>query len=109
MRTVGDILEACQEQQPATEEELRLALLALYYCLHLSCPHDYEGKAPMLLELRAKDNFERKFRLMKAEPSKWLGARYTPGTKENREGRGVSKRILAGFERARLDKSGKGP
>ena len=92
-RTVSDIVGACQEQTPATEQELRLALLSLYYAwsIHSSAPTAKEGSLLRVFQMEA---FEARFRVMKAEPSKWLGARYTPGTPENVAGRAVSHVIL---------------
>lgn len=92
-RTVGDIVGACQDGTPATDEELRLALLSLYYgwSTHSMAPRAKEGT---LLHLFQKEAFEARFRVMKAEPSKWLGERYTPGTAANNEGRRQSMAIL---------------
>lgn len=101
MRTVGEIVDACQEEQPATEQELRLALLSLYYVLQMSCPHDYEQAGELKLRMRAKENFERQFRMLKATPEVWLGERWTPGTDANAKGREQSKRVAAAFNRRR--------
>jgi hypothetical protein len=100
-RSVGDIVEAVQEQGPVTEAELRLALLCLYYDLQMACPSDYAGKPQVQLEWRAKENFERRFRMLKAPPAIYLGPRWTPGTPENAQGRAGSKAILAAFEKSR--------
>lgn len=96
--TIGDIIEAVQEERPVDDVLLRSALLSLYYCLQLSCPSDYAGKPQVQLEWRAKENFERLFRILRAEPQMWLGERYTPGTEANKKGREQSKKILAAFE-----------
>ncbi len=101
MRTVGAIVESVQEQQPATEEELRLALLAVFYHAQMACSSDYAGKPAVIAERRAKDNFERHFRLLRTEPDKYLGPRWTPGSPENAEGRAASKRVLAAFVKSR--------
>lgn len=82
-KTIGDIVEACQEQQPVTEQELRLALLCFYSA---SVLNNSPGRNP--------EGFEQHFRLMKSKPSVYLGARWTPGTVENTEGRALSKSIL---------------
>ncbi|HEU4544314.1 MAG TPA: hypothetical protein VFR23_24500 [Jiangellaceae bacterium] len=98
---MNDIVGAVQEQEPATEEELRLALLCLYYDGQMSAPSDYESAGELRLRMRAKENFERRFRMLKADPSVYLGERWTPGTEENRAGRELSKRVLAKFEKSR--------
>lgn len=100
-RTVSDIVTAVQEQQPATDEELRHALLVLFLTLQMSCPSDYKDAGPMQLKMRAELNFERMFRMMKSNPTTYLGPRWTPGTVENAEGRATSKRIVEAFERSR--------
>lgn len=99
MRTVSDIVEAVQTQQPATDEELRLTLLCLYYNSILDAPSDFEGASELKLRLRAQEAFSRRFRVLKAEPDKYLGERYTPGTQANAEGRDLSEKVLAAFER----------
>lgn len=101
MRTVSEIVGAVQEQQSATDEELRLALLCLFYDGQMACPSDYEGKSRALLEARARGNFDRRFRMLKADPSVYLGERWTPGTPENLDGRILSKRVLEAFEKKR--------
>jgi hypothetical protein len=100
-RTVSEIVEAVQEQQPATEAELRLALLCLFYDGQMSCPHDYAGKTQVHLEMRAKENFERRFRMLRALPATYLGPNWTPGTPENTSQRESSKRILRAVEKKR--------
>lgn len=99
MRTVGDIVGAVQEGQPATDEELRLALLCIFYDWQMATPSDYAGKSQLHLEMRARESFERRFRVLKAPPGVYLGPRWTPGTVENAEGRASSKAILAAFEK----------
>jgi hypothetical protein len=101
-RTVNDIVGACQEQTPATEQELRLALLCLYYgwSTHSMAPRAAEGS---LLHLYQKEAFEARFRVMKAEPSKYLGERYTPGTEANQQGRKTSMAILAAATKGKPD------
>ena len=98
MRTVSEIVDAVQEQRPATEEELRLALLCLFYDGTMAAPHDYEDASELKLRMRAKENFERRFRMLRAEPGKYLGKRWTPGTAENAEGRALSQSVLKAVE-----------
>lgn len=87
MRTVSEIVGAVQEQQPCSDRELRLALLCLYYTLNMSCTRPEESSM-------ARDNFERQFRMMKADPEIYLGENWTPGTKANTSQRELSKKIL---------------
>ena len=98
MRTVSEIIEAVQEQQPATEEELRLALLCCHYSLTLAQRYDFETASEMALRMGAKETFERNFRMMKSDPTVYLGANWTPGTSENKAQRDRSKRVLKAFE-----------
>lgn len=101
MRTVSEIVEAAQEQQPATDEELRLALLCVYYALQLGTASSYETDSELILRARAKANFESMFHMMRTDPTVRLGRNWTPGTPENTAQRAQSKRILAGFEKRR--------
>lgn len=101
VRTISEIIDACQEQQPATEEELRLTLLALHYCLQMSCPSQFASFGESRLRTEAEENFKRWFRLLRESPDKYLGANWTPGTPENTEQRRLSKRVLRAFEKAR--------
>ena len=100
-RTVGDIIEAVQEGQAVTDEEMRLTLLALYYSLVLASPSDHANKPLWWFQGLARDNFARRFSLMKQDPRRYLGERYTPGAEENKKGRAQSKRVLAAFEKRR--------
>lgn len=82
-RTVGEIVEAIQEGLPVSEDELRLTLLCCYYGGQMSASSDYERAGEILLRTRAKDNFERWFRMLRAIPAQYLGPNWTPGTPEN--------------------------
>lgn len=93
MRSVNEIILAVQEQQPATEEELRLALLCIDYEMTISTETDWNEASPALLRSRASEQFSRRFRMGKADPKEWLGRRWLPGTEENRRAREVSMRI----------------
>ena len=96
-KTVADIIEACQEQQPVSELELRHALLCLYYDSQLATRHNFGTDTE--LRRHAKEDFERRFRMMRAIPSVYLGEAYRPGTAENTKRREQSKRVLAAFEK----------
>lgn len=104
MRTVEEIVEAVQEQQLVSEDELRLALLCLFYDGYMACPSDYAGRSELALRVQAKDNFQRRFRMLRTNPREYLGSRWTPGTPENRVNRAMSKRVLASFEAHRAKK-----
>lgn len=104
-RTVSDIIEACQEQAGVTERELRHALLCLYYDSQLATQHDFATVSDTTLRRRAQENFERRFRMLRAAPATYLGAQYTPGTPENTKRREQSKRLVAAFEKSRGGKS----
>lgn len=95
MRTTIDIIGAVQEQQPVTEHELKLALLCLYYDGALATTADFENASHLKLKLRAKESWERRFRMLKAEPDRYLGDRYTPGTEANATGRAASEAIYS--------------
>lgn len=95
MRTVGEIVEAVQEQQPVTEAELRLALLCLFYDGQLACPSDFEGASELRLRMRAQESFSRRFRMLREPADLYLGARWTPGSEENTTARRASKAIAS--------------
>jgi hypothetical protein len=101
MRTTNEIICAVKDCQPATDEELRLALVAMsgMYLLLQSSLYELaeavgidEGKTgpqPLITaRLRAhgaKRLLEDMFRAAKTPPDKWLGPAHTPGTPENKE------------------------
>lgn len=93
MRTVSEIVDAVQEGAPATDQELRTALLCLFYDGSLATKPDFEDASELKLRTRARESFERRFRMMKSKPDKYLGPRWTPGTEENRQGRELSRKI----------------
>lgn len=109
MRTIGDIIEAVQEQQAVTDEELRLTLLSLYYFMAIHAPfRDFDKEPEMVLRMRLRDAMSDHFALMKLTPAERLGANWTPGTPENTAQRARSKRVLAAFEKHRGAKVEKG-
>ena len=102
MRTVNEIVQAVQEQQPATEDELRLALLAVHYAFGIAVPMQDTSKiGEVLLRVRAADNVNLRFRVLKSAPDEYLGPNWTPGTPQNQRQRAQSKRILEAFEKQR--------
>ena len=90
VRTVNEIVGAVQEGQPATDEELRLALLCLYYNGQLSARAPRENTSLTVYQMRESEAFEHRFNMLKSEPQKYLGERWTPGTKANGDGRKAS-------------------
>lgn len=104
MRRVVDIVEAVQEQQPVTEEELRLALLCVFYdgqadsrfMSDLASAGDAVG-VPATMMAIAKEHYARRFRMLRADQATYLGKNWTPGTPENTRQRAQSKAILEGF------------
>lgn len=92
MRSTLQIIIAVKESQPVTEEELRLALLALSSINHF-VQHDLdalieaieEGRAAPFLKMKAefsKGNRERLFQGIKKDPQEWLGPGNIPGNPE---------------------------
>lgn len=102
MRTTLEIIIAVQECQPATEEELRLALVALSG-IESFISHDLQdlvddvigGKPTAKFRAEyANGTIDRMFQARKTPPDKWLGPNGIPGTPENIAGRAISKRIF---------------
>lgn len=90
MRSTNEIIIAVKESQPATDEELRLALLVMS-----NIDYFVEGKLRELIEAIeedkpstksrarfAKDTLEGMFLARKKPPKDWLGPENTPGTPE---------------------------
>lgn len=107
MRSTLEIIIAVQESQPATEEELRLALLALSGINHF-IQHDLddiveaitEQKPFAILKMKAefsKGTRERLFQGIKKDPREWLGPGNTPGNPEYESRRELAKKV---FKRA---------
>ena len=51
IRTVGEIVEAVQRQEDVGNDELRLALLCLYYDGTMAARSDYERQSEVALRL----------------------------------------------------------
>jgi hypothetical protein len=92
MRSTLEIIIAVKESQPVTEEELRLALLALSGINHF-VEHDLNGlieaieagKPAPFLKMKAefcKGTRERLFQGIKKDPREWLGPGNIPGNPE---------------------------
>ena len=104
MRTVFEIVSAVQEQEDVTIDELRLALLCVFYDGAMASPGDFNEASELKLRLQAKENFERRFRMLKSDPAVYLGPNWTPGSPENKAQREASKRVLAAFQKRQGDK-----
>lgn len=90
-RSTLEIIVAVKEAGPATENELRLALVALSSVEHF-LRHDLEelaaaveeGKASAKLRAGfARGTLERMFAALKKPPAEWLGEGNIPGTPEH--------------------------
>lgn len=92
VRSTLQIIVAVTESQPVSEEELRLALLALSGINHF-IQHDLDGlveaileeKLPAFLKMKAqfaKENRETMFLAIKKDPKEWLGPGNIPGNPE---------------------------
>ena len=104
MRTTNQIICAVKECQPATEEELRLALTALS-AIEWTIKDTLQGMIDSIragqpmraLQFRsacAQDTLSGMFHAIKSAPDVWLGANHTPGTPEQREGMRIAKAVV---------------
>lgn len=90
-RNILEIIIACKEQQPATEEELRLCVVALSAMLYTVEREErelfeavVEGKPSAKLRAEVcKRETEIRFKAKKMAPREYLGPSHTPGTPEN--------------------------
>jgi hypothetical protein len=101
MRTTLEIIIAVKDNQPVTEQELKLALLAMS-----SIEHFVQGQLDALIEavesgksakLRAalaKQMRETMFRAKKSDPEKWLGPENIPGNPKHDERLRWAKRLF---------------
>ncbi len=104
MRTTLQIILAVKESQNVTEEELKLALVALegisYFYHHTAqdLVEAIEGKkSQVYLDLKAgfaRKSFESMFKALKTAPDKWLGPANTPGTEEYKQRMGWAKSLF---------------
>lgn len=94
MRSTLEIIIAVKESQPVTEEELRMALLALSGIDHFRSGtinqliESIESKAQLRIDLAAgfaKQQRESLFKAMKKDPVEWLGPGNLPGNPEYEE------------------------
>jgi len=103
MRTINEVIIAVQEQQPCTDDELRLTLLAVS-AMHQRAERYLYDLAEVILadELRRarfKAAFqigekERTFQARKTPADKYLGPEHTPGTPENKRLVQMGKNLL---------------
>jgi hypothetical protein len=108
-RSILDIVIACKGQQPATEGELRLAVVALSHLLRGVERSERDLVEAVLADkpaakLRAqfaRREAEIRFRSKKMAPADYLGPGHTPGTPENLK---LRKMAAAVFEKATGEK-----
>jgi len=100
IKTISEIVGACQELEPVSEHDLRLAVLAIYYRLQNVCYAEPKSLATGLCEM-PQERYDAWRKFMNATPAKWLGDGWTPGTEENMTRRRVAKAI---FEKATVEK-----
>ena len=105
MQSILEIVIAAKDQQPATEEELRLTVVALSAMLSLversgrelaEAVRDDKPAAGMRAAFFLRDA-ETRFKGRKMAPVDYLGPGYTPGTPENDQ---LKKTAAAVFEKA---------
>ena len=104
MRSSNEIIIAAKEQQPVTEEELRMALLVEVNCEYFlkKAILDWleavdKPTTPLIIRMRqnrAREILESVFKMHKGDPLVVLGTRNIPGTPENTAGIALSKKIF---------------
>lgn len=104
MRTTLQIIIAVKECEPVTEEELKLALIALSNIEHFynKAAQDLidairAEKSMALLKMKAEfawGTIESMFKAKKTPPDTWLGPDNTPGTPENKRQMEMGKKIF---------------
>lgn len=110
MPSILEVIIACKEQGPATEEDLRLTVVALSTMLHLVEDEERQLVEAVLADksvakIRARfaqQASERRFKSRKMTPREYLGENYTPGTEANRRLREQSTRIFEAATGERL-------
>lgn len=102
MRTTLEIIIAVQACEPVTEEELRLALIAMSNINHF-IEYNFqrliqtvlEGKPTAKMQAEfSNGTIERMFQARKRPPDEWLGSSDMPGTPENRRQMELSKKMF---------------
>ena len=99
MRSIMGIVEAVSECEPATDEELRLTVVALRGFITLFTRSDFEKKSDLALRMHAKHQFEAKFSMMRTDPRKYLGPDGIPGSPGNQQRRKSARGVLAAVEK----------
>lgn len=94
-RTIGDIIEAAKSCEPATDEELRLALCAVSSLMVLHSLAPEPARQLWYHERMANERFEARFRILRAKPSEYLGPQNTPGNPEYVERRRISNALMS--------------
>lgn len=105
MRSTLDIIIAVKENQPCTEKELRLALLALSSMefilkkdlmdlLEALNKEEHLSDRTSLRFLFAKQALDRMWEAAKIDPEQWLGSGNIPGTPEYEDRMRMNKKIF---------------
>lgn len=104
MRTTNEIIIAVKDCEDVSEEELRLAIVAMssikYFVqseLQKLIDAIREKKPQAMLEMKAEfawGTIERMFSAMKKAPDEWLGPGDTPGTPENKARMELGRKIF---------------
>ncbi len=103
MRSTVEIILAVQGSKPATDEELRMALLALNSIdsfrerTILRLVDAIEHKKPEIVAVFAKEASRQRdtlFYAMKKDPQEWLGADHIPGNPQYERRRRVGLALL---------------
>ena len=102
MRSTLNIIIAVKEEEPVTEDELKMALLVMasvnyFYQKSLRDINEAHKDSKLgWLSFKIKDGvklIERMITAQKEDPLKWLGVENIPGTKEYEERYRLSKKI----------------
>ena len=92
MRRVIDIAAAVEEEQPVANEELKLALLcyAQWASTVWRQSNDALKRQDWYKDFWLKEIGDSFWKMKDADPEKYLGPRYTPGTEEFKQARKVA-------------------
>ena len=101
MRSTLEIIVAVKDSTPVTEEELRMALLALSGIEYFSASHVRRFAAlknadPLFEFLRAEAERwgTERFNALKKDPLEWLGPTNIPGSTEYKDRMALGKKIV---------------
>lgn len=110
MRTIAEIICAVGDQQPVTEEELKLALLSVHgwaQMAHRDLHTIAENTDKLMVAKIRAGHWKTYFPMMKASPDTYLGPNHTPGTPENDQLRRLARGVFKAATGRDLDSLGK--